>query len=271
MEHHLSPFGELVNRLLGPLVLPLLEALGYHPHNRAEPIPDHIATQLLIALFAVVFTLWFRRRLSAENPGGLQLCLEQALSNSFRVGFHDLLDGIVGHGGRKYLAFVGTVGLFVLLCNAISLIPLFTSPTAVHTVPLGCALSVFLYYHVAGIRAHGPIGYGKHFMGPVPLLAILMVPIELISHTARLLSLTVRLFVNMTVSEFLYVQFLNLGVLLVVGLWKINALLGIVSAVVPLVFPPLFVGLHIFVAFIQALVFTILPVVYISGAVAHEH
>ncbi len=271
MQHHFSPFGEWINRLLGPLVLPLLEALGIHPHDTARPIPDHIATQVFIAILVILFALWFRRRLSADKPGGLQLCFEQLLSNSFRVGIYDLLDSIVGHHGRQHLALVGTVGLFVLVCNAISLIPLFNSPTAVHTVPLGCALTVFLYYHAAGLRAQGPVAYGKHFMGPILPLAVLMLPIELVSHTARLLSLTVRLWVNMVVSELLYLTFLGLGVLMVVGGWHMNKALGAAAVLAPVVLPAPFVALHIFVAFLQAFVFTLLPIVYLGEAVAQEH
>jgi F-type H+-transporting ATPase subunit a len=166
---------------------------------------------------------------------------------------------------------VGTIGLFVLLCNAISLIPLFASPTAVHTVPLGCALAVFLYYNFAGVAAHGALGYGKHFLGPVLPMAPLMLPIELISHAARLLSLTVRLWVNMVVSELLYVTFLGLSVAMVVGAWHINTLLGAVAVAAPLLMPVAFVALHAFVAFLQAFVFTLLPIVYLGGAVAEEH
>jgi len=293
MEQHPTWIGDLVNQWLGALVLPLLEAIGVHPHDPARPIPDHIATEWFIAVLAVIFFLWFRSRLSADNPGGLQLCAEQLLSNSFRVGLYDLLDEIVGPHGRQHLALVGSVGLFVLFCNSISLIPGFVSPTAHHTVPLGSALAVFVYYNYAGLRAHGAFGYGKHFLGPVPALAVLMLPIELISHAARLLSLTVRLWVNMVVSELLYLTFLGLGLFAMTTAWEVNKLLrsvtamipsvipsffdgihvvlGSVSPLAPLVIPLFFVGLHIFVAFLQAFVFTLLPVVYVAGAVAEEH
>ena len=271
MEHHPTWIGNLLNQLFGWLVLPLLELVGVHPHDPQRPIPDHVATELLIVFLCIVFFLWFRSRLSADNPGALQLCFEQVLSNNFRVGIHDLLDEIVGHGGRQHLAFIGTVGLFVLFCNVISLIPGFMSPTAHPTVPLGCALTVFLYYNVSGIRAHGALGYGKHFLGPVLPLAPLMLPIELISHTARLLSLTVRLWVNMVVSELLYVTFLGLGLTMMWAAGKVNILLEAAVALAPAVMPLAFVALHVFVAFLQAFVFTLLPVVYLGGAVAEEH
>lgn len=271
MEHHPTWIGNLINQLLGGLVLPLLDAVGIRPHDPNRPIPDHVATMLFIVLLCVVFFLWFRSRLSVDNPGTLQLCFEQLLSNGFRVGIYDLLDEIVGHGGRKHLAMIGTVGLFVLFCNSISLIPGFVSPTAVHTVPLGCALAVFGYYNVEGLRAHGAIGYTKHFMGPILPLAPLMLPIELISHVARLLSLTVRLWVNMVVSELLYLTFLGLGLFAMTAALDISKILGGVTVLAPLVIPLAFVVLHVFVAFLQAFVFTLLPVVYVGGAVAEEH
>lgn len=271
MEHHPTFIGNLINQLLGWLALPLMEALGIHPHDPARPIPDHIATQLFIVVLVVAFFLWFRSRLSADNPGALQLCFEQVLSNDFRVGIYDLLDDIVGHDGRKYLAIIGTVGLYVFFCNAISLIPGFVSPTAQHTVPLGCALAVFVYYNYAGARAHGVGGYSKHFLGPVLPLAPLMLPIELISHTARLLSLTVRLWVNMVVSELLYLTFLGLSMTMVAAMWEINKVLGGLAVLAPLLIPLPFVVLHVFVALLQAFVFTLLPVVYVGGAVAEEH
>lgn len=271
MEHHSTFIGNLINQLLGWLVLPLLEALGVHPHDPARPIPDHIATQIFIIVLCVMFFAWFRRRLSADKPSALQLCFEQLLSNDFRVGIYDLLDEIVGHNGRQYLAIIGTVGLYVLFCNAISLIPGFMSPTAHHTVPLGCAVAVFLYYNFAGMRVHGPLGYGKHFLGPVLPLAPLMLPIELISHCARLLSLTVRLWVNMVVSELLYLTFLGLSLLMMFVAWEANKILGGAAVIAPLILPLPFVVLHIFVAFLQAFVFTLLPVVYVGGAVAEEH
>jgi F-type H+-transporting ATPase subunit a len=279
MEHHPTFIGNLINQLLGWLVLPLLEGLGVHPHDAARPIPDHVATQIFIILLCVIFFSWFRRRLSADRPGALQLCFEQLLNNDFRVGIYDLLDEIVGHHGRQYLAIIGTVGLYVLFCNAISLIPGFTSPTAHHTVPLGCAVAVFIYYHYAGMKVHTPLGYGKHFIGPAllapwwmwPIMIPLLAIVEAVSHVARLLSLTVRLWVNMVVSELLYLTFLGLSLLMLFVAWEANKLLGGAAVIAPLILPLPFVILHIFVAFLQAFVFTLLPVVYVAGAVAEEH
>ena len=275
MEHHPTWIGNIFNHLFGGFVGPLMEMVGIHPHDPLRPIPDHIAVEIFIFLLCIPFFLWFRRKLSADTPGGIQLAFEQLLNNDFKVGIYDLLDEIVGPGGRRHLAVVGSVGLFVLLCNAISLIPDTLSPTAVHTVPLGLALAVFVYYHFAGIRALGLVAYGKHFLGPILFISPLMVLIEIFSHSGRLLSLTVRLFANMTVSEMLYVQFLKLGLMLTLGLLAMEGIFaksfGVVSIIIPLVVPVFFVVLHIFVAFVQAFVFTLLPIIYIGSAVAEEH
>ncbi|MFQ5662317.1 MAG: F0F1 ATP synthase subunit A [Terriglobia bacterium] len=283
MERHTTWIGNLMNQLLGWLVLPAMEGVGLHPPNPARPIPDHIATELFIVFLSVAFFVWFRRKLSADNPGGLQLCFEQLLWNSFQVGIYDLLDEIVGRHGRKYLAMIGTVGLFVLFCNAISLIPSFTSPTAHRTVPLGAALAVFLYYHSAGIRQHGGVGYSKHFVGHAfampkvmwPIVVPLFVVIESVSHASRLLSLTARLWANMFASELLYLTFLGLTAGFFSWAWHWNKVVGVAVLSFPLsspiVVPALFVVLHAAVALIQAFVFTLLPIVYVGGAVETEH
>lgn len=270
MEEQILWVTRLVNKLLGGPALALLDALHIQPENRQDPIPNHIAMELVVLLFAVVFFLWLKGRISVENPGGAQQCMETLLTNPMGVGALDLLKAIVGPHGERYLPMIGTVGMFVLLSNLISLVPGFSSPTAQVSVPLGCAVAIFLYYNACGLREHGPLGYGKHFMGPVWQLAIIMVPIELISHAARLLSLTVRLWVNMFVSELLYVIFLGLTVALY-GVSKGFSPLLQVMGIVPLFVPIIFIGLHIFVAVLQAFVFTILPVVYLGGAVAEEH
>lgn len=270
MEEKILGVTKLVNWLLGKPALALLGLLHIRPESRQYPIPNHIAMELLIFALAIVFFVWLKGRLSVERPGGTQQCMEALLTNPMGVGVQDLLDDLVGHGGEKYLAMLGSIGMFVLLCNLISVVPGLSSPTATSSVPLGCAVVVFIYYNWAGLRKNGPIGHGKHFLGPVWWLAWLMLPIEIVSNVSRLLSLTVRLWVNMLVSELLYSLFLGLSVALFIFMGKLNAL-GYVSGVLPLVAPPIFIALHIFVAILQAFVFTILPVVYVSAVVAEEH
>lgn len=278
MEEHTLWITLIVNRLFGKPAAALLAALHIPPKNPALPIPNFFAMELLVFLFAIVFFLWLRARISVDRPGGTQQCMESLLTNPLGLGVMDMLEDFVGHGGQRYLSMIGSIGIFVLLCNLISLIPTLESPTATNSVPLGCAIVVFLYYHWNGLRQHGAPKYLAHFTGPeVPLpppfswiIKGIIVVIEAVSHSARLLSLTVRLWVNMFVSELLYVTFLGLTLTLVLYVGRMNPV-GYSLGFLPLLGPVLFVLLHIFVGFVQAFVFTILPIIYVGGAVAEEH
>jgi len=261
---------EVLNRVFGSAVLSLLDVLHLSPENRQFPIPNHVAMEIVVLVLSAIFFLWFRRRISVERPGATQQCLEMLLVNPMGVGARDLLEEMVGHHFERYLPMIGTIGIFVLFCNLISLVPGFSSPTAEVSVPFGCALTVFLYYNFCGIRQKGLLGYGRHFLGPVLPLSPIMLPIEIVSNCARMLSLTVRLWVNMLVSELLYSIFLGLMLTLFVVAKNASAFLYIL-VVVPLLGPLIFIALHIFVAFLQAFVFTLLPVIYVSGAVSEEH
>jgi len=260
----------VVNRLFGKLALALLSALHVMPASSEYPIPNHVAMEMLVFLVAVVFFLWLKGRISVDRPRATQQCMEALITNSMGVGVRDLLEDNIHDGAEKYLPMLGSIGIFVLLNNLISLVPTLESPTASVSVPLGCAIVVFLYYNWTGIVKHGLLGHGKHFLGPVLAMSPIMLPIEIVSNLARLLSLTVRLWVNMLVSETLYVLFLGLMLGLYAFLGGLGAI-GYVGAIVPLVGPIPFILLHIFVAVLQAFVFTILPVIYVSGAVAEEH
>jgi F-type H+-transporting ATPase subunit a len=269
MEHQIW-VTVIVNRLLGKPALALLTALHIHPQNPAYPIPWYISIEILVFLLSIIFFLWLRTRISVGRPGATQQCVEMLLTNPMSVGVNDLLEESVGHGWQKYVSMVGAIGIWVLFCNLISVVPTLSSPTAQVSVPLGCAIVVFVYYNWTGLAKYGPLGHGKHFLGPVLAMSPLMLPIEIFSHLARLLSLTVRLWVNMLVSEMLYGMFLGLLLALYLYLAKINVALHSFF-VLPLLLPVLFIALHIFVAVLQAFVFTILPIIYVSGAVAEEH
>jgi F-type H+-transporting ATPase subunit a len=270
MEEHVLGVTKLVNALLAKPVLALLMALHIQPENREYPIPNHIAMEFVVFLVAIVFFTWLKGRLSVENPGGTQQCMEALLTNSMGVGARDLLEDTAGHHALDYLPMIGSIGMFVLMCNLISLVPGLSSPTAEKSVPLGCAIVVFLYYNFAGLAHHGPLKYAKQFLGPVLVMSPIMFVVEIFSHLARLLSLTVRLWVNMLVSELLYVTFLGLTLSLFIYVEKLNAL-GYALAPLPLFAPAVFILLHIFVGFVQAFVFTLLPIIYVGGAVADEH
>lgn len=270
MGEHILGITKLVNWILGKPALALLSLLHIQPSNPEYPIPNHISMEILVFFVAAVFFLFVKSRLSVERPGGLQQCMEAFITNPMGVGVRDLLEENAGHGAGKYVAMLGSIGMFVLMCNLISLVPGLESPTATSSVPLGCAVVVFLYYNWCGLRHAGPLGYGKHFLGPVLPLAPIMLPIEIVSHLARLLSLTVRLWVNMLVSELLYTLFLGLTLALFVFVRDLSSL-GYLLSPVPLLVPVIFILLHIFVGLLQAFVFTLLPAIYIGGAVAEEH
>jgi F-type H+-transporting ATPase subunit a len=261
MEEGILGITKLVNALFAKPALAILGLLHIQPSNSQYPIPNSLAMELLVFALAAVFFLWLRARLSVENPGGTQQVMELLLRNPMGLGVADLLENNVGHDGMKYLPMIGSIGLFVLFSNLISVVPGLASPTAEKEVPFGCAIVVFLFYNAVGIGHQGVWGYSKQF---------LKMPIEIISHAARLLSLTVRLWVNMLVSELLYGIFLGLMLALFLFVGKLNAI-GYVLAPVPLFIPVIFIVLHIFVAFVQAFVFTILPVIYLAGAVSEGH
>lgn len=269
MEHE-GLITQLLNRLFGHTVAGLLAAAGITV-NPEHALPDHLVTAVLVVLAAMAFVLWLKPRLSAQRPGAAQQVCEFLLTNPAKFGIRDLLDDYVGHKGREFLAMTGTVGLFVLLCNLVSVIPLFNSPTGHPSVPLACAVITFVYFNSMGVRHHGLAGYLKTFAGSNPLLAVLLFPVEVISTTVRVGSLTIRLWANMFSSELLYGIFLGMLLLPTTFLLKKSVLFGTISGVFPATLPVAFIGLHIFVAVVQAFVFTVLPSVYLGLAVAEEH
>jgi len=166
----------------------------------------------------------------------------------------------VGHGGEKYIAFTGSISIFILLANLLSVFPAFSAPTAFVYVPLACASLTFIYFNWQGVKHHGVGHYLLTFAGSPKnaadyALAFLLFPVELISTAARLLSLTVRLWANIFASDMLYTIFLSLLVKLTFFAWGKFAVLGAVLAILPIAVPMAFIGLHIFVAIIQAYVF----------------
>ncbi len=239
------PFTALLNKIFGPIVLALLNALHVQPDNAHAPIPNSVAMEILVFIILVLFFFYVRARLSVDKPGAFQHIIE---------GVHgfisDQSEEIIGHHSDHYTPFLVSLGLFILLCNLIGLVPGFESPTAVPPVPLGCAICAFAYYNFQGFRVQGTWRYLKHFAGPMPALAILMIPIEIISHMARMLSLTIRLFANMFAGDMVTLVFFSL---------------------VPIGVPVIFLGLHIGVSFLQAYIFVLLTTVYLQGAVATEH
>jgi len=271
MEEHVSQLTQWFNHILGPMALSLLHTMGLQPADYEHPIPEYLVMSLIVLVLCTILALILRSQLSVERPGALQQGAELLLTNPLGFGVKDLLDENAGHGSEKYIPFVGSVSLFVLFSNLLSVFPAFSSPTGNAIVPLGCAILTFLYFNYHGFRHHGVGGYLKHFAGPMPALSPLIFPVEIISTSARILSLTVRLWANIFASDLIYMIFLGLLIAPVQWGWSKSPVLGILFAVFPAVIPILFVGLHIFVSIIQAYVFTVLPSIYLGQAVAEEH
>jgi F-type H+-transporting ATPase subunit a len=244
-QHHELWFTELLNNYLAGPAQAVLSLVGMQAANPGRPWANFIAMEILVALFIVVLFALLKARLSVDKPGKLQQTFE--LIYSFQ---RDQADEIIGHhDGHKYVAFAGTLFIFVLFGNLIGVIPSFESPTMFAPVPAGCAMATFLVYNILGLKEQGLIGYLKHFWGPIWWLGILMFPIEIISHLARPMSLTIRLYANMVAGEKVTLVFLGLTYFLV---------------------PAVFMGLHVFVSLIQAFIFMVLTMIYIGGAVSHE-
>ncbi len=239
------PFTALLNHIFGGVANAVLNAVHLPAAYPAAPINNAFAMEFLVALIMLLLFVLVRSSFSVDNPGGLQHVFEGL--NGFITGQSE---EIIGHHSAGFTPFLSALFLFILLCNLIGLIPGFESPTAVPTVPLGCAICAWCYYNWHGIKAQGVGGYVKHFMGPMPALAPLMIPIEIISHLARMLSLTIRLFANMFAGDMVTLVFFSL---------------------VPVGIPVIFLGLHVGVSLLQAYIFTLLTTVYLAGAVAHEH
>jgi len=253
-------FTALLNRLLAAPVTAMLTALAsvhglefVRPADPARPISNYVAMQVLVLLVLIVAGLILKARLSVEKPGKFQHLMELVVQF-----VQSTADEIIGHEGRRYVPMLGILFLFVAICNLIGLIPTLATPTARIQVTLGSAVAAFLYYNFHGIREHGAAGYLKHLSGPTVfqfflfqlLFALLMFAIETFSNVGRLLSLSVRLYANMMVGDLLERVF---------------------GALAPLLVPVIFMGLHVFVSFLQAYIFMLLPAVYISMAVSEEH
>jgi F-type H+-transporting ATPase subunit a len=264
---------KLVNMLFGRAALALLNLLHIKPDSTEYPITNSLSMELLVVLIAVLFFLWLRPRIRADRPGGTQQAMEFVITNPMGIGIKDLVDDIVGHDGERHIPVVATIGIFILFSNMISLVPGISSPTATITVTLGLASIVFLYYNAVGIGKHGGLHYAKTLLGPMPKLFpinVIMLIVETVSHFARVLSLSVRLWANMMVSELLYVSFLALSLAVFVFVSG-KSVLGYAAGVVPVAVPLLLALLHVFVAFLQAFIFSILAIVYLGFASAEEH
>jgi F-type H+-transporting ATPase subunit a len=245
--HHELWIVQLVNAVLGPLVKAALEPLGFAIPDPHKAIPDYLVMCGLIVAGLAVLGLLLRTRLSVEHPGRLQLVVEDAVA-----ALNGLLADFMGHKGARYLAVVGTLGAFILIGNLMGLVPGLMSPTSNINVTVGCALTAVVFYHVQGAREQGLIRYLVHFSGPssLPLLVRgIMLPIEIISHLSRVLSLSLRLFGN---------------------IFGEDLVILILFTIVPFLVPLPMMFLAIITSVLQMFIFVMLTTIYLAGAVATE-
>ena len=240
-----SVITHFANLIFGGAALWLMHLVGYHPADRSAPINGTFAMELVVAIFLICCFIVVRLTLSVEKPGPAQQIAE--VIHGFTG---NQAEQVIGHGYQRFQAFITCILLFILLNNLLGLVPGVVTPTSDPVVPLGLAVLAFLYYNYHGVRVNGPIGYIKEFAGPVWWMSWLLFPVEVISHLARMMSLTIRLYANMLASDLLAL---------------------ICFSMIPLLAPTLFLGLHLGVALIQSYVFMLLSTIYVGMAVAHDH
>jgi len=212
----------------------------------------HVAGALLVLVFIAFAAARYSAAVSGSGDAGLVPPPKFGLRNLFEVLADTVLGLMAGVMGEKeakrYLPLVGTLFIFILFSNLLGLIPGFLPPTETLKTNLALSIAVFVLSHIFGVREHG-LKYFKHFLGPIWWLIPLMLPIELISHIARPVSLSMRLMGN------------------IVGDHK---LVGVFFGILPFVLPVPFMVMGVLVSVVQAVVFSLLTTVYISQAVAHE-
>lgn len=235
----------LLNHMFAGPITSLLTTLGIHVAHPNAPIHDALTLELMVAAAMLLFFVVARFSLNVEKPGTVQNVAE--VVHEF---VSDQADSIVGQGFEPFVPYATMILMFVLSCNMIGLIPGFETPTAEPIVPLGIAIPTFFYYNWQGLRANGVVGYIRTFLGPMWAISWLIAPIEIISNLARVMSLTIRLYANMFASDLLTLVFFSM---------------------IPIGLPAVFLGLHFFVSIIQAYVFMLLTLIYLSLAAAHEH
>ncbi|HTI36132.1 MAG TPA: F0F1 ATP synthase subunit A [Vicinamibacterales bacterium] len=239
---------QAVNAVLGPIVAAALAPFGFHLQG-PEVIPPYIVMTILIVAAITVMCLVVRSRLSVEHPSRFQIVLEDAV-----VMMNGMIEEWIGPGtGRRYLPLISALGLFILIGNYAGLVPGLMAPTSSINVTLGCALTIWVYYHFEGIRKNGIVAYVKHFWAPPGApwwIGFVMFPIEIISHTSRIMSLSLRLFGNIFGEEL---------VILILG------------SIIPFIVPVPMMLLGLITGGLQAFIFVLLSIIYLQGAVAVEH
>ncbi len=207
-------------------------------------IPPHVTYAWLIMGLLLILGVMASKKV-ALVPAGAQNVMELLVG-----GLEEFMVDITGEEGRAFFPYIGTAFLFILFCNLIGLLPGFLSPTSNINTTLAFALCTFVYTHYLGVKFHG-VKYVKHFLGPIPWLAPLFFPIEIIGHCARVLSLTLRLFGNIMGEDLVLLILIFLA--------------GQFLAPLPMMF------LAIFTSLVQAFIFTLLSMMYFAGSMEHAH
>jgi F-type H+-transporting ATPase subunit a len=235
--------------------LPFLHGEG----ARYLPVAHAALTMAFLLVFAAIAGSAVRNR--AEGREGLVPEANLKPRNMFEIlaeGLLNMIRGIIPHHAERYFPLIGGIFVYIFVNNLMGVIPGMAPPHGELSANLGMALIVFAYYNYYGIKEHGLLPYLKHFLGPVWYLAWMMVFIEIISHLVRPASLAIRLYGNISGDHLVLDIFLN-------------ALPEQVSMALGFVIPAIFVGLGVFVSFMQAFVFSLLATVYVAFAVAHDH
>lgn len=214
-------------------------------------IGGHGQEWIILSHYALVIMIVFILARTAVSklqlvPTGTQNIMETFVGGIIAMG----ADTMGEKNARTYMPLIGSLALVIFVSNMIGVIPGFESPTSNINFTLSLALIVFVYYNYLGMKKNGVVAYFKHFMGPMPALAPLMFPIEIISHLSRIVSLSFRLFGSIRGDD------MFLMVLLMLVPW-----------ILPL---PGFFMLTAF-GFLQAFIFSILTYVYIAGSIMMEH
>ncbi len=250
--HHIPFIVEWVNHVFGPTVYRIEQAVmptfyglfGAHWQGDPDmPIPTHMVMFFIAVVITAVVLPLIRGKLSVENPTPRQQVFELLFS-----GLRNLMRETIGQHGTRYFPMIGTFAVLIGTCNLMGLIPGLEAPTANYNVPIAFALLSFLYYNYVGIRENGLIGHLRHFAGPVLVIAPLFFPVEIISNSARIISLSMRLFLNIFIDETLSKVF---------------------SQIVAWVVPAILMPLGLFVAVMQTYIFILLSTIYISEVTHH--
>lgn len=231
-------------------------ASGAHPFSIFYPfvhptllhvVMSSIVTALLALAARAVYQSYQKDKDALIPEKGI------TLRNIFELVVEQLLNfvsSLLGERAVQYFPLLGTIFIYVFVSNFLGIIPGFLAPTDNISTNLPIALFVFYVYNREGVKEHGLGNYAKHFMGPIWWLAFLMIPIEIVSHVVRPISLSLRLFGNIQGDHAVLLQF---------------------SSLTPMLIPVIFLGLGLFVSFMQAFVFTFLSAIYINLAQSHDH